>query len=163
MPHVTATFKSRESAEAALRQLEAIGVAPSQVSLVMTDQARGSFFKMKESSKVDEGTAAGAALGGLAGAVLAILTSAGAVAIPGLNIVVAGTLISGLAGLGAGAATGGLLGALIGAGIPEHEAKLYEKEVKSGSILLAVKATDNDQKQSIKEILNSTDAYNVAA
>ncbi|HRC27692.1 MAG TPA: hypothetical protein PKX87_09705 [Alphaproteobacteria bacterium] len=160
---ITATFKTRDAAFSALRDLEAIGVTDKQVSMVVTDDTRGKTFNIEKSSKADEGAAAGATVGGIIGAVAAAIAGAGALAIPGLNVVVAGTLISALAGLGAGAATGGLVGGLIGAGIPEHEAKIYENEVKNGAILLAVEPSSDSQREQISNILKRRDAYNVAA
>ena len=91
------------------------------------------------------------------------IASAGAIAIPGLNLVVSGYLISALAGLGAGAATGGLIGALVGTGFEENEATFYENEIKEGNILLAVKTRDDEQKKQVKEILNETDAYSFSS
>ncbi len=84
-------------------------------------------------------------------------------AIPGLNIVVAGAFVSTLAGIGAGATAGGLVGGLVGLGVPEHEAKIYEDEIKDGKILLAVQAENDDQKDQIENIFNAQDAYNIAA
>ena len=129
----------------------------------MTDETRHNHFKLDEDTKADEGAISGAALGGIAGALLSMLTTAGAMAIPGLNLVVTGPLVAALASLGAGALAGGVVGGLIGAGIPEHEAKLYEKEIRNGGVLLAVQALDDQQKNSIKEALKTTDAYNIAA
>ena len=160
---VTATFKTREAAEHSLRQLEAIGVTDEQTALIVTDETRGQSFQIKEGTKMDEGAAGGATAGGIIGALMGALGTATAIAIPGLNIVVAGAAISALAGFGAGAATGGVIGALVGAGIPEHEAKLYENSLKEGSILLAIEAKDGDQKDKIKEILEREDAYHLAA
>ncbi len=160
---ITATFKTRLAAEEALIELENVGITEEQISLVVTDETRGNTFKIDEGNKMDEGAAAGATAGGIVGAILGSILAAGVVAIPGLNLVVAGGLISGLAGLGAGAAAGGLVGALIGTGIPEHEAKLYEKAVKEGAILLAVKTKSSEQKKLVKDILHRVDAYNVAA
>ncbi len=160
---VTATFKTRPAAEEALIELEEIGITEDQISLVVTDETRGNTFGISEGNKMDEGAAAGMTAGGIVGAILGSILAAGVVAIPGLNLVVAGGLISGLAGLGAGAAAGGLVGGLIGLGIPEHEAKLYEKAIKEGAILLAVKTESHEQKKQVKDILHNTDAYNVAA
>ncbi len=160
---VTASFKDRLSAETALMELERVGITESQVSLVVTDETRGNHFQIENKTKADEGLAAGATFGGIVGGVLAALTAAGVVVIPGLNLVVSGALIAGLAGLGAGAATGGLVGALIGAGIPEHEAKLYEKEIREGGVLMAVEAVDSDQKRTVKDVLKGQDAYHIAA
>lgn len=163
MSLVTATFKSRLDAEKTLRELETIGVTVEQVSLVVTDETRGASFNIEKGSKMDEGVAAGATAGGIIGALLGALSSATAMVIPGLNIVVAGALVSALAGIGAGTITGGLIGGLIGAGIPEHEAKLYEKEISNGSALLAVKPKDSEQKKRVKEIMQRHDAYHLAA
>lgn len=163
MSIVTATFKTRIAAEAALTSLENIGISDEQVSLVVTDATRGKSFNIDQHNKADEGFTAGATAGGLIGAIVASLTSASAMAIPGLNLIVAGTAISALAGFGAGAASGGLIGALVGAGFSEHEAKLYEDEIKNGAILLAVTPSDSKQKEQVREILDREDAYNLAA
>ena len=44
----------------------------------------------------------------------------------------------------AGAATGGLVGALVGMGIPEDRAKIYEQDLKHGSIILGVRPKHQD-------------------
>lgn len=160
---VTAVFRTRQSTEEALRQLEQAGFGAKHVSVLMSDATRDKSFKIVENSKADEGLAAGATFGGLVGAVLASAAAAGAVVIPGLNLVVAGSLISGLAGLGAGAATGGLLGALIGAGFPEHEAKVFEKELAGGSCIVAVQAHDSKEAEQAEKIFKGLNAMNIAA
>jgi hypothetical protein len=156
MDHVTAVFETRLEAEEALEKLEAIGVTANQISLLATDETRGQHFNIENSTKAEEGATTGAILGGLAAAVAAAFTSAGAVAIPGLNIIVSGYLVSALAGAGAGATAGGLLGALVGLGFDEHEAKMYDEEVRSGNILLAVNPADSAQRKRIKEILDDS-------
>jgi hypothetical protein len=118
---------------------------------------------MEESTKADEGVAAGAGLGGLVGVVLGSVLSAGTIAIPGLNLVVVGALAPALAGLGAGAVAGGLIGGLIGAGIPEHEAKMYEKEIKRGNVLLAVTAKTAEQTRYVKDVFRDLHAGEAAA
>lgn len=154
MDHVTAVFESRLEAEKALTRLEGVGVRENQISILATDEARNRHFAIKNTTKAEEGAAAGATLGGLAGAVLAATASAGALAIPGLNLVVSGYLIAALAGLGAGATAGGAVGALIGLGFPENEAKLIEDELHSGNILVAVRPANGEQKKKVKEILD---------
>ncbi|MCA1992356.1 MAG: histidine kinase, partial [Coleofasciculus sp. S288] len=49
-----------------------------------------------------------------------------------------------LAGAGIGAATGGIVGALVGMGIPEERAKVYNERIKAGDYLLMVSGTEND-------------------
>lgn len=160
---VTALCKSRAATEKALRQLETAGFNDSQISILLSDETRGRAFSLVEKNKMDEGAAAGAAFGGVVGGLLAVAAGTGALVFPGVNLVVAGYLISGLAGVGAGAATGGVLGALIGAGIPEHEAKLYEEELSKDSILIAVKTETAEQAKQVERILKSVDAANIAA
>lgn len=163
MSTITATFKTRAAAEEALRELEMKGFAEEAISLIVTDETRGKSFVIEEHTKADEGLAAGATFGGVVGAILAAIGTAGTIVVPGLNLVVAGSLAGALAGLGAGAATGGLIGMLVGAGIPEHEAKRYENELKSGKILLAVDVKDDREAKTVQEILKHVDAYNIAA
>lgn len=163
MSTTTAVFKTRLAAESAISQLESAGITPTQISMVMTDETRGSHFKIKESDKSDEGAATGAGIGGLIGAVAGTVLSAGVIVIPGLNLVVAGTLVSALAGLGTGAVAGGVVGGLIGAGIPEHEAKYYEKAIASGNILVAVSTENSEQKKTVERIFNEFEEKRSAA
>lgn len=163
MTMTTGIFKSRIGAEQAIAQLETAGVSDQQISMVMTDQARGSHFKLINSTKADEGAAAGAGVGGLLGTIVGGIMAAGMIAIPGANLIVTGTLVSALAGLGAGALTGGLVGGLIGAGIPEHEAKVYEKEIKSGNVLVAVTTNDSEQKKAVEKIFHDLENIRSAA
>lgn len=160
---ITATFPNRDMAFAALREMESLGITEKQISMVLTDETRGKSFNIDTNTKAGEGAATGATVGGILGAIAAAVAGAGALAIPGLNVVVAGTLISALAGLGAGAATGGLVGGLIGAGIPEHEAKLYENELKNGAILVAVEPANDQQREQVKNIFKARSATNLAA
>lgn len=62
-----------------------------------------------------------------------------------------------------GVAGGATAGGLIGAGIPEYEAKIYDKEIRSGAILLAVEPRDSTQREQVKKILQLTDAHHLAA
>ena len=164
MTTVSAVFKKRSAADRAFDQLESAGFAHSQISLVMSEDTRNNYIKeINDKSKVDEGTATGAGLGGLAGAVAAMLLSAGAIAIPGLNIVVAGTFVAALTGLGAGALAGGVVGGLIGAGIPEHEAKLYAEEIERGNFLVSVEAKTPDQERTARDIFSQNSADRIDA
>ena len=154
---------TRIACEEILRQLELIGVSESQIGMVVTDETRGKSFNIEHHTKADQGVAAGATVGGVVGAVLAAIAGAGTIAIPGLNVVVAGAIVSALAGLGAGATAGGIIGGLIGLGVPEHEAKLHEGALRTGSILLAVEAKDSSEARQVEAILRQGDAQNIAA
>jgi len=157
---VTAIFNSRSAAEQAVEELIKSGFAREDISLLMSETTRGREFAVKKTSKVPEGAATGMTVGGVVGAVAAGLAAVGTIAVPGLALVAAGPLVAALAGLGAGAAAGGLTGALIGLGIPEHEAKFYDKELEKGGILVGVYAHD-DKNKLARDILESAGAEKV--
>ncbi len=158
---ITAVFNTRNEAESALRMLDKAGFTKDQVTLLVTEETRGQHFGISEGTKTAEGAADGAAIGGLTGALYLGLATAGALLVPGLNIVVYGTVIGGLVGLGAGGVTGGLIGALVGLGTPEHEAKLYEDAVRKGAILVAVQADDASSAGIVTAILKDGNAESV--
>jgi len=158
---ITAVFDTRPAADVALRQLDQAGFTSDQVSLLVSEEARAKHFGFVEGSKTTEGATAGAAIGGLAGALYLALASAGTLVIPGLNLVVGGALIGALAGLGVGGVTGGLIGSLVGLGVPEHEAKVYEEKIRGGAILLAVEAADSAAADRVEAILKSSSAQSI--
>jgi hypothetical protein len=157
---ITGLFHSRESAELASDELVKAGFSRDDISLLMSETTRGREFGLKKSTKAPEGAAAGATVGGVLGALAGGLVAAGALSIPGLNIVAAGPIVAALAGLGAGAATGGVAGGLIGLGLPEHEAKFYKDEIERGGILVGVYAHD-DRAKLAREILDAAGAERV--
>ena len=159
---VTGLFGTRAAAELAVDQLINAGYSRDDISVLMSDATRGREFAITEDSKAPEGAAAGAAVGGVLGAIAAGLISIGIIALPGIGLVAAGPIIAALAGAGAGGAAGGLLGALVGAGIPEHEAQLYSEEVEKGGILVGVYAHD-DRVAAAKEIFTSAGAESVTS
>lgn len=76
----------------------------------------------------------GGVIGGIFGAAAALL-------IPGIGPAVAGGILAAALGGGAiGGVAGGFLGAFTHLGVPHEKARQYEQAVKSGQILLSVKA-----------------------
>ncbi|MBI1274988.1 hypothetical protein GC177_03335 [bacterium] len=160
---ITATFRTRADAESAIAELETSGFSRNDVSVLMNEQTRSKFFGIEDASKAPEGIATGGVVGGIIGAIAAGLVAIGSVAVPGAGFLAAGPLVAAFTGGGAGALTGGLVGGLIGLGLPEHEAKLYESDVKGGAILIAV-TTHNDAENDLAEaILKRSNAQNLAA
>lgn len=157
---VTGIFSSRAAAEHAADELTRAGFAADDVSLLMSETTQGREFAVKRSTKAPEGAAAGATIGGAIGAIAAGLAAVGSIAVPGLALVAAGPVVAALTGLGAGAAAGGLTGALVGLGIPEHEAKFYDQELRGGGILVGVYAHDDRARQA-RDILNAAGAEKV--
>src|SRR3954451_177542 len=96
---VTGLFRSRTDAERAVEDLVHYGWSRDDVSLLMSDATRGREFGLAMATKAPEGAATGATIGGVLGAIAAGLVAAGVLAIPGLNLVVAGPIVATLAGL----------------------------------------------------------------
>lgn len=148
----TEIFKDEQAAEKAYQDAIDAGYAPQDINVLMSEDSRKKYYDsvlVKEGSKVSQGMgvggATGAAVGGIVAAIAALGTS---LIIPGLGFVIAGPLAAGLAGAGVGSITGGLVGALIGWGIPEDKAKVFESGIASGGIVLGVNDTNPDSKLS---------------
>lgn len=173
-PAVFGLVKNETEAQCAIYALEAAGFIATDISVVSSStffDAEGikhpGFAKTREvahtnSTKAPEGAttgvAAGGALGGLAGWLLAI----GAIAIPGAGpFVVAGPIMAALSGAAMGAAAGGLTGALIGYGIPEYEAQLFAGKIDSGHILIGVHTIDSNEAEAARIALLNAGAVDI--
>ncbi len=152
---VTGVFKTRVDATRAIQMLEEKGFRDNEISLLMSDSV-GKDFQIKDSSKMPEGIAAGATAGGVIGALLAGLTAVGTIATGG-GLLIAGPLVAILAGGGAGAGVGGIIGGLTGAGMTEHEAKLFASELEDGRILVAVHCSSDARKETAEDVLEAAD------
>jgi uncharacterized protein (TIGR02271 family) len=109
--------------------------------VIMRDPDQERRLAEQTGTKAGEAAAAGAITGGALGGLFGALAGIGALVIPGIGPIIAGgALASTLAGAGIGAAAGGLLGALVGMGIPEEDARYYERALEQGGILLSVDA-----------------------
>lgn len=141
---ITELFGNKVDAEKAYEEAIANGYKPEEINVIMSQDSRSRYYgselvREEEGDKSMEGLAMGGALGGaIAGTLAAIAAIGTTLAIPGLGLIISGPLVAGLAGAGAGSISGGLIGALIGWGIPEEQLKIYERGIKSGSIILGV-------------------------
>lgn len=141
---ITAVYKDRDSARLAIDRLLEAGFSRDDISALTADASLpGRQLGVDTKTKAPEGAAVGAATGGVLGATAAALVAVGAIAVPGLGLVAAGPVLAALAGAGAGGAAGGIIGAIAGMGIPEHEAKMFADEIKSGGVLVGVTAHDD--------------------
>jgi len=144
--------------------LKASGFSSGDVSVLFPDKGASRDFAHEQKTKAPEGAAAGAGTGGVLGGALGWLAGIGTLAIPGLGpFIAAGPIMGALSGAAAGAAVGGVAGALIGMGIPEHEAKLYEGKVRGGNILISVHTEDRAERQRAKEVFEGAGAENVSS
>ena len=149
---VAGLFSDRRSAERAVEDLKQAGFTADQIGLVMRNDvdARGASEHRKETHAA-EGAVTGALGGGVLGGVAGYLVAVGALTIPGIGPVLAGGalvqalgIVGGTAAVGAGigAAAGGLVGVLVGMGIPEDEARHFERGFGSEQALVTVRAGD---------------------
>lgn len=150
-------------AESIVAELNTIGIASSDISVLLPDKQGTADFAHEKHTKAPEGAVAGATGGGVIGGTVGLLAGIGALAIPGLGpFIAAGPLMAALSGLAAGAAVGGLGGALVGFGIPEVEAKMYEGKVAGGNILIAVHVHNRDEQNRVTELLERGGAQDVS-
>jgi hypothetical protein len=150
-PMLTGLFRDRDSAERAYQSISDRGYGRDDVNVVMSDDTRKKHFSTTDGrvtelgNKAAEGAGIGGAIGGSLGAIAAAIAAVGTtIALPGLGLVIAGPLAAAIAGAGAGAATGGIVGALIGWGIPEERVKEYDKGIREGGILMAVRPRSDE-------------------
>jgi CBS domain-containing protein len=149
---VAGLFPDRRSAERAIDELSQAGFSKEQIGLVMRDslERKPSEHHHKETHAA-EGAVTGALGGGVLGGVAGYLVAIGALTIPGIGPVLAGGALAEALGVvagtaavaaGIGAAAGGLVGVLVGMGIPEEEARHFERGFGAEQALVTVKAGD---------------------
>lgn len=153
---------SYAQADQVVGQLQGVGFAPGDISVILPDQQGTRDFALEKNTKAPEASAVGATTGGVLGGTLGVLAGIGTLALPGLGpLIAAGPIMAALSGAAAGAALGGIAGALVGLGIPELEAKQYEGKIKEGKILVSVHAEGADERARAKQILSQAGATDV--
>jgi hypothetical protein len=152
---ISRLYDSYDNARAAVRDLEAAGIARSDISIIAsnadnwyTDERKATTYPDRDLDGKDdraEAAGAGAGLGAAAGGVAGLLAGLGVMAIPGVGpVVAAGWLVSTLAGAGAGALTGGALGALTQAGVSKEDADVYAEGLRRGGAVVSARVPDRD-------------------
>ncbi|MBE9019550.1 signal transduction histidine kinase LytS [Chroococcidiopsis sp. CCALA 051] len=153
------TFSSRNEAEAALNGLRESGFSMDKVSLLAKDADRNEAISgvdvrdrdelkrnrteaERGNTEAQEGAGIGAVTGTALGGIGGLLVGLEALVIPGVGPFLAGgTIAATLAGAGIGAAGGAIVGALTGLGIPEEDAKAYDKRISQGDYLVILEGT----------------------
>jgi hypothetical protein len=161
---VFAIYTTRNGAEQAADALVSAGFSAGDISVLLPENLGTREMGTEKSTKAPEGATAGASTGVVLGGALGLLAGIGALAIPGVGpLIAAGPIMAALAGMGAGGTVGGLAGALVGAGIPEFEAKRYQGVIEKGGILLSVHASTSDEVSRAKQILKGTGGEDVSS
>jgi hypothetical protein len=157
-------YSNRTDAGNAIDLLKAAGYRNTDISVLFAENLGNKDFAHEKGTKAPEGAATGAGSGAVIGGALGWLAGIGALAIPGAGpFIAAGPIMALLSGVGVGGAVGGIAGGLIGAGMPEYEAKRYEGRIKSGGILLSVHCDDAEWTKRAKSILEETGAQDVSS
>ncbi len=151
-------FDNEENAEAAIKSLKDMGYSADDISVFAKDSddvkdledATGADVSEEDSGRgknAAKGLGIGAGTGGVLGGIAGLIAEVGLLTIPGIGVLAAaGPLATTLSGAAIGASGGGIVGALVGAGIPEEEAKEYEKYVSEGKILVLVEANEEQER-----------------
>lgn len=157
---VVGLFDSMETANRAADELRQAGIDRGQISIIAGNESdRYSQYVGADEATKDVASRAGtgAAIGGGLGLVAGLV----ALAIPGFGpIIAAGPIAAALGGAAAGAATGGLIGGLTAAGVSENDARLYERRLRDGGVLLTVRTSD-EMSDEVADILDNNGARDV--
>lgn len=138
---VVGLFADQPAAERGIQALKAVGFSEQQIGVAVRDEMQQQELTDGTGAQVAEGATKGAMGGGVLGGVVGLLAGVGALVIPGIGPIIAGgALASTLAGAGIGAAAGGLIGALAGMGVPEEDARHFERGFQQGGTLVTVEA-----------------------
>src|SRR4051812_31073553 len=144
MKTIVGLFDHFSEAEAVVRDLERAGYNRGTISIVASEQVRGSARttaaagRSSDDTSAAEGAGTGAVIGGVTGGVAGLIASLAGLAIPGVGpVLLAGPLMAALTGAGVGAGAGGLIGALTAAGGPDEHAQDYQGGGKRGGAPLA--------------------------
>jgi uncharacterized membrane protein len=151
-------FHTREQAERAVEDLRTAGFRNEDIGFAVRPE-EGVKYASVDRDDVDTGpnAAEGALTGALTGGLVA---AAMALTVPGIGPVLAGgVLLTALTGMAVGAATGGVVAGLIELGVPEDQAKYYEREVHAGRTVVIVKT--GDRMEQAASIFFAHNAYDV--
>lgn len=166
-------FSTVEEAEATIRELQKIGLTQEDITVFAQDSDKVDSIeadtdvdvttnKENRGSNSGKGAGIGALSGGVLGGLGGLIAEAMLLTIPGVGpLAAAGPLATTLAGLGTGAVGGGLVGALVGAGLPEEQAKEYENYLKDGKIVVLLDV-DEAQQQSVQKIFIQSGSLNTS-
>lgn len=161
---VSAIVARESQARAVTVQLRSAGFSDADISLLFPNEVPGTRVELENTTKAPEGAAIGATTGGAVGAALGWLFALGTIAIPGLGpFIAAGPILAALSGVAAGATVGGLTGTLVGLGIPDYEAKIYERKLQEGQYLISVQCHTEEDSELAEKIFKSGEAMDVSS
>jgi hypothetical protein len=153
---ITAAYMSKNAVERGVEKLRELGFSKDDISLFMSGPARELHIAGAPPWTYRNEASADFAIGGMLGAVLGGLAAVASLSIPG-GLFVAGPVGAAVAGAAAGGAGGGVFGVLVGAGILEEEAAVYQQEIGRDRILVRVTALNHGLAARVRSIFESTE------
>ncbi|MES2925078.1 MAG: DUF3341 domain-containing protein [Verrucomicrobiota bacterium] len=134
------------------------------ISALLTDPRMNWPFTTSKTHKAAEATSPSATTGPVIGETCGWISGIGALTIPGVGLfIAAGPIIAAMSDASAGSALGCVCDGLIGLGIPETEAKSYERKILQGDILLSVHTETPGEMDRAKDILDHSRADDIWA
>lgn len=162
---ITGLFADRESAERAYRCVTELGYVQDEINVIMSDATRERHFPADATrTGLSDNAAAsaeaqskaakelGGPTGGTLGTAAPVLAAIGTLLlIPGINVAVAGPIAVALTAAGAVGIAGGIVGAIAQWGVPRGRVEEYESGIRSGGILLGVKARSPEDTERVTQ------------
>ncbi|MGD9681347.1 MAG: hypothetical protein AB7W16_09195 [Candidatus Obscuribacterales bacterium] len=161
---VIGTARDHVHAQQIANLIRGLGFSADEVSIVSSYGGGDTDLVHENTTKAPEGTAVGTAAGAVFGGTLGWLVGAGSIVFPGVGaLVAAGPIMAALSAAAAGGAVGGLTGGLIGLGIPEIEARVYEKKLIAGHYLIAAHSHDSRMLKDAEKVMREYGAQDVSS
>jgi uncharacterized membrane protein len=152
-------FYTPDDARDAVAAMREAGFPAEAISLLAPEAAVAVEADTK-GERAREGAAAGAVAGAFVGGLAGWLIGLGTVAVPGVGpFIAAGALATAIGGAIVGAGLGAVGGAPVSMGLPEDEARYYEREVRTGRSLVTVR--NGQRAEQADQIMHSHGGYDV--
>jgi hypothetical protein len=161
---ITGLYDNYAEAAQSVREIEALGVARDDVSVVANNIDNRTL--PVEESNAGPDAAVGAGVGAVLGGGAGVLAGLGMLAIPGVGPVVAAgwlvaTAVGAVAGAGAGGVTGGVVGSLTSNGVSKEDAHIYAEGIRRGGTLVTARV-EEDQALAVEQIMSRNHAVDPA-
>jgi len=161
---VTAVLKTRSELAQVISALQDRGFRKSDVSVLMPTIKGRHEMTFENETKAYKGGVYGGLAGLVVGSIYGWMAANRYLTIPGTEFLLGRApwlLIA--AGIGYGVLIGGLLGVVIGMGFPEYVARLYERSIKGGNMLISIHVDNRTWKQRAIDILKFHGAQHISA
>lgn len=160
---VLATLTGHEQSTRVVDGLKKAGFTSDDISLLLPDEFGAQELGFEKGNKAAEGTAFGAYIGMILGALYGYIAWSTRLPFFGFNeLFIAGPVVASLSVATIGAIIFGLIGGLIGSIIPEYIARKYDRKTRYNSSLLSIHVDNNTELRIIEQVLKTEGAQEIA-